>query len=127
VTHAAVVVGRPAAAAVARLRRTCRRLAQSADARHIRGEAKGFQMEHISDALAEEFSGKEAVIHKLKTASAHFRRLLEDNEHLFRDIHRMQTNVEPVDDATWETYEKRRLKVLDEIAAMISAVEAEGG
>jgi uncharacterized protein len=82
-------------------------------------------MEHISDALAEEFAGKEAAIHKLKTESAHFRRLLDDNEQLFRDIHRMQTDVEPVDDATRESYERRRLKVLDEIAAMITALEAQ--
>jgi hypothetical protein len=82
-------------------------------------------MEHISDALAEEFAGKEAHIHALKVSDAHFRRLIEENERLFREIHRMQTNVAPADDAAIETLEKQRLRILDEIATMIAKVEAQ--
>lgn len=76
--------------------------------------------EHLDHALAEEFQGKGAVIHDLKVKSAHFRNLLEKNHALWKEIQNIQHGLEAADDVRHETLEKQRLKVLDEIAAMVA-------
>lgn len=81
-------------------------------------------MSNVAEALAEEFGGKADVIHKLKVESAHFRKLMDENETLYREIKRIQSGQEPAGDEEHETLEKRRLVILDEIAAMISEAEA---
>lgn len=83
----------------------------------------GDPMSNVAEALAEEFAGKGDVIHKLKMESAHFRKLMELNETLYREIQRIQSGQEPAGDEEHESLEKRRLAVLDEIAGMIAAAE----
>jgi len=80
-------------------------------------------MTKLSDDLAEEFAGREEQIHALKTKDAHFRRLLEDNHTLWKEIQQIQKGIAPAEDEALETLEKRRLALLDEIAAMIAAAE----
>lgn len=80
--------------------------------------------EHLDHALAEEFGGQIAEVHKLKASSAHFRTLLERNHALWKDIQKIQTGVAPTDDFTLEDLEKRRLAILDEIAKMLAAAAA---
>lgn len=76
---------------------------------------------HLDGALAEEFSGKGEIIHKLKTTNAHFKRLMEENHELWVQINNIQNQVTPADDAVLEDLEKKRLLILDEIGTMIAA------
>lgn len=74
--------------------------------------------------LDEMFPDAKAAIHELKTHNGHFARLAEEYHAINRAVHRMETNLEPVSDETMETERKKRLKLLDEIAAMISSHRA---
>ena len=78
-------------------------------------------MSHVAHELHEEFPQKAAVIHTLKTSNAHFARLAEEYHTLNRTIHRMETNVEPADDATIEGLKKKRLHLKDEISKIHDA------
>ena len=80
--------------------------------------------EHLDAALAEEFAGHGATIHRLKTSDAHFKTLMEKNHALWLEIHAIQTDVKPADDATLEGLRRKRLALLDEIGAKIAAAEA---
>lgn len=81
-------------------------------------------MSHVAHELHEEFPEKAEAIHALKASNAHFARIAEEYHTLNRAIHRMETNVEPVDDATLEDAKKKRLALKDEIAGFLTEVEA---
>jgi uncharacterized protein YdcH (DUF465 family) len=78
----------------------------------------------LPDDLAEEFAGKGEIVHRLKLSDAHFRRLLDDNHALWKEIQQIQKGIRPAEDQALETLEKRRLVLLDEIAAIIAKAEA---
>ena len=60
-------------------------------------------MSHVADELHEEFPEQAEAIHALKAKNAHFAACIAEDYHtLNRAIHRMETNVEPADDATIE-------------------------
>lgn len=80
--------------------------------------------EHLDRALAEEFAGHGHTIHQLKERDTRFRSLLESNHALWLEIQNIQTNVTPADDGARHTLEKRRLALLDEIAARIHQAES---
>lgn len=76
--------------------------------------------------LDEMFPDARADIHALKTHNAHFARLADEYHAINRTVHRMETNLEPVTDEVMEVERKKRLKLLDEISAMISSHRATG-
>ncbi|MFM8858932.1 MAG: YdcH family protein [Methylocystis sp.] len=78
-------------------------------------------MSHVAHELHEEFPEKAAAIHSLKSTNAHFARLAEEYHTLNRTLHRMETEVEPADDATIETLKKKRLQLKDEISQILAA------
>ncbi len=78
-------------------------------------------MSHVAHELHEEFPEKAAAIHSLKVNNAHFSRIADEYHALNRSIHRMETNVEPADDATIEDLKKKRLSLKDEIAQFLMA------
>jgi hypothetical protein len=78
-------------------------------------------MSHTPHELAEEFPEHVARMHALKLENAHFARLADAYHELNRAIHRAETNIEPVDSMTEETMRKRRLRLKDEIHAMLVA------
>jgi len=78
-------------------------------------------MSHVAHELHEEFPEKATIIHALKTRDAHFARLADEYHTLNRTIHRMETNVEPADDATIEDFKKKRLHLKDEISKILDA------
>lgn len=80
-------------------------------------------MTELAQDLAEEFAGKADIIRALKLESAHFANLLERNHALWKEIQQIQKGLKPADDLAWETLEKERLAVLDEIALAIEAAE----
>ena len=76
-------------------------------------------MSHVPHGLHEEFPQAAAAISKLKIGDAHFARITDRYEHLNREIHRVETDIEPSSDERLEELKKERLKLKDEIAAML--------
>jgi uncharacterized protein len=79
-------------------------------------------MSHVAHELHEEFPEQAEAIHALKAGNAHFARIAEEYHTLNRSIHRMETDVEPADDATVEALKKKRLHLKDEIAGFLATV-----
>ncbi|HEY9217161.1 MAG TPA: DUF465 domain-containing protein [Phenylobacterium sp.] len=74
---------------------------------------------HLDHALAEEFPDKVEAIHALKATDGPFRELLKQNRALWDQIQQIQKGIAPAQDAVLEDLEKRRLMLLDEIAARL--------
>lgn len=77
-------------------------------------------MSHTPHELAEEFPEHAERIHDLKQSDAHFAKLAEDYHELNRQIHRMETEVEPVATHIEENARKERVALKDTIAAYLS-------
>ena len=78
-------------------------------------------MSHTPHELTEEFPEKVDLIHKLSQSNGHFLRLSEEYHEVNRAIHRAETNVEPTDQFNEEAMRKTRLRLKDEIAAMLNS------
>lgn len=78
-------------------------------------------MSHTPHELAEEFPEHIERMKQLKATHAHFARLAEAYHEINRAIHRAETLIEPVDGMTEETMRKQRLRLKDEIHAMLTA------
>ena len=77
-------------------------------------------MSHVPHELAEEFPESVDKIHDLKMGNAHFAKLADAYHQLNREIHRHETGVEPVSQ-TYETeLRKNRMRLKDDIAAMLA-------
>lgn len=76
-------------------------------------------MSHTPHELHDEFPDHVDKIHTLKESDAHFRRLFDEYHELNREIHRGETDVEPMDDFHLEELKKKRLALLDEIAGYL--------
>jgi uncharacterized protein YdcH (DUF465 family) len=76
-------------------------------------------MSHTPHELAEEFPDKAALIHKLKTENPHFARLAEEYHDINRQVHRAETNVEPMDDMAETALRKKRAALKDELYAIL--------
>ncbi|MCB8820050.1 YdcH family protein [Microvirga rosea] len=74
--------------------------------------------------LAEDFPGKADRIHQLKTGNNHFARLYDEYEELNRTIQRIETRVEPTTEDVEEDLKRRRVRLKDEIAAMLDDANA---
>ena len=69
--------------------------------------------------LAHEFPEHADKIHALKTSDQHFAHLAGQYHELVKEIHRIEAGVETPSDEFTEELKKRRLAVLDEIAALL--------
>ena len=78
-------------------------------------------MSHVPHELHEEFPEHAEAIHTLKTTDPHFARLADRYHEVNREIHRGETNVEPMDDFHLEDLKKQRLHMLDEIKGLLPA------
>lgn len=76
-------------------------------------------MSHTPHELVEEFPGKADAIHSLKESDAHFKKLADTYHDLNREIHRGETDVQPMDDFHIEDLKKQRLALLDEIGGYL--------
>ncbi len=72
-------------------------------------------MSHTPHELAEEFPEHTGLMHELKTSDAHFARLFDEYHQINRDIHRAETNIEPVEELTELEMRKQRMGLKDEI------------
>lgn len=77
-------------------------------------------MSHTPHELADEFPDQREKIHELKLGNPHFAKLADAYHEVNREVHRMETRVEAVDETTEHTARKRRLQLKDEIAAMLA-------
>ena len=78
-------------------------------------------MSHTPHELAEEFPHAADRIHALKRTSTHFARLADKYHELNRQIHRIETDIEPASDAYQTELRKKRLALKDEIQAILNA------
>ncbi len=78
-------------------------------------------MSHVPHELAEEFPDAVDRIANLKAGNAHFARLAEEYHEVNREIHRMETDIEPVSDAAQTELRRKRLALKDEIYALLKA------
>jgi hypothetical protein len=78
-------------------------------------------MSHTPHELAEEFPDLADKIHALKTSDAHFAKLADEYHELNRQIHRIETDVEPASDEHQNELRKQRMALKDEIYAMLKA------
>jgi uncharacterized protein len=82
-------------------------------------------MANTPHELAEEFPELTDRLHALKTSNSHFARLVEEYHDVNRQIHRMETRVEPTSDEVEEELKRRRVRLKDEIAQMLTGETAQ--
>ncbi len=58
-------------------------------------------------------------IHELKVSNAHFRKLFDEYHDLTKDVEKMESEQKPVTTEVEETAKLRRLKLKDEMFAML--------
>jgi len=78
-------------------------------------------MSHTPHELAEEFPDLADKIHALKTGDAHFAKLADQYHELNRQIHRIETDVEPASDEHQTELRKQRMALKDEIYTLLKA------
>lgn len=71
--------------------------------------------------LVHEFPEHREKIHALKTSSAHFARLFDEYHVATREVERLEGQGVPIDDASFEEKKKKRLRLKDELYAMLQA------
>ncbi|MGI9366292.1 MAG: YdcH family protein [Rhizobiaceae bacterium] len=77
-------------------------------------------MSHVPHELAEEFPDKIDTMHDLKMRNAHFAKLSEEYHELNRQIHRVETGIEPTSEMFETELRKKRMMLKDEIAGMLA-------
>lgn len=76
-------------------------------------------MSHVPHDLHREFPADAELLHRLKLSDRHFQTLSESYQDINRDIHRIESEAEPAADERLEELKKRRLALVDEIAALL--------
>jgi uncharacterized protein len=74
---------------------------------------------HLAHQLTEEFPDAVQILHVLKEQDSHFAHLAETYDKVNETVQRMEANIEPADDFTMEKLKKKRLALIDEIAALL--------
>jgi Uncharacterized protein conserved in bacteria len=78
-------------------------------------------MSNTPHQLAEEFPEHVSTMQRLKQEDAHFARLCEEYHEVNKAIHLAETNLEPTDDFHMEDMRKQRMRLKDEIYALLAA------
>ena len=76
-------------------------------------------MSHVPHDLADDFPGEVERIQKLKRENAHFARLADAYHEVNRQVHRAETDLDPMDDLAQQELRKQRMQLKDQIAAML--------
>jgi uncharacterized protein YdcH (DUF465 family) len=74
--------------------------------------------------LAHEFPEFKDAIHNLKISDAHFARLYEDYNELCKSIYRAEQRIDLVSEEAEEALRKDRVKLKDELYAILSEAKA---
>ncbi len=80
-------------------------------------------MSHTPHTLDQEFPEYVETIDALKASDPHFAKLAEDYHEVNRQVHRMETNVEPAEDLAIVEARKKRGLLKDEIFAALKAAQ----
>ncbi|MEH6478039.1 MAG: DUF465 domain-containing protein [Sneathiella sp.] len=78
-------------------------------------------MSHVPHELAEEFPELTQKMHDLKASNLHFSRRFDEYHQINRQVHRSETNVEPVSDDVMNNLRKRRMNLKDEIYGILTS------
>lgn len=77
-------------------------------------------MSHTPHELADTFPQHRDRIHQLKVNDPHFARMADEYHTINREIHRIESEVEPASDDRLEDLKKQRLHLADEVGAMLA-------
>jgi uncharacterized protein YdcH (DUF465 family) len=77
-------------------------------------------MSNNPNDLAEDFPGKAERIRELKMKDGHFARLFDEYDELNDAIHRIENRIEPTTEDVEEELKRKRVRLKDEIAAMLA-------
>lgn len=77
--------------------------------------------QHTPHELAEEFPEYAEKMHALKASDTHFAKLADEYHELNRQVHRAETNVEPMEQLAEEQLRKQRAALKDQIYALLRA------
>ncbi|MGR3290429.1 MAG: YdcH family protein [Paracoccaceae bacterium] len=77
-------------------------------------------MNQIPHEIAEEFPEEADIIRALKLSDANFERLLDQYNQVNENLHRSETNIEPVDENHAIELRKTRMQLKDQIWQLIS-------
>ena len=78
-------------------------------------------MSHVPHELAEEFPEHAQKISALKQENAHFAKLADAYHDMNRQVHRAETNIEPIEALAEMQLRKERAALKDEIWGMLTA------
>jgi uncharacterized protein YdcH (DUF465 family) len=78
---------------------------------------------HIPHELPEEFPHEATFIERQKKTNHEFRRLVARYDEVNGKIYRIESEEEPTTDEVLEVFKKQRLKLKDEIAAVLAKLE----
>lgn len=81
-------------------------------------------MSHLSQDLHNAFPDDAETLRRLKASDSHFQALSARFDELDEEARRIESGTEPASDARLEDIKKRRLALLDEIAALVAAEKA---
>ena len=77
-------------------------------------------MSNTPHDLTEEFPDDRDRISELKTSNGRFARLAEEYNEVNRQIHRVETRVEPASEDVEEELKRTRVRLKDEIAQILA-------
>lgn len=77
-------------------------------------------MSHTPHELAADLPEYAEKIQALKLSDAHFAKLYEAYHEVNRKVHRAETDVEPTGDEEMEAMRRERMKLKDELFAILS-------
>lgn len=77
-------------------------------------------MSHTPHELAADLPDYAEKIQALKQSDAHFARLYDAYHQVNRQVHRAETDVEPTGDEEMETMRRERMRLKDELFAILS-------
>lgn len=81
-------------------------------------------MSHTPHDLHAEFPDAADALHALKIGNEHFAKLAAQYHDVNREIHRIDSGIEPASDDRTEALKKERLSILDQVAVMVKNVSA---
>lgn len=76
-------------------------------------------MSHTPNELIDMFPEHADKIHSLKYENGEFSKIFNEYHEVTREIHRGETNVEPMDDFHLEDLRKSRLLMLDRVSQLL--------
>lgn len=77
--------------------------------------------QHTPNELSEIFRRDRDLVTRLKRDNAHFARLADEYHEVNREVHRIEAETEAASDERAEALKKRRLALLDDITARVTA------